>query len=78
MLRCLLCLLCFCLRCLLLLCSKVSTADEVAAAVVGMLDELGIQRACVMAHSYGGCRHHHWHALLALIPDSWDAHFPVD
>jgi hypothetical protein len=29
------------------------TADEVAASVVGMLDELGIERACVMAHSYG-------------------------
>eukprot|EP00882_Tetradesmus_deserticola_P002665 GHRQ01002835.1.p1 GENE.GHRQ01002835.1~~GHRQ01002835.1.p1 ORF type:complete len:271 (+),score=126.08 GHRQ01002835.1:316-1128(+) len=29
------------------------TADEVAAAVVGMLDELGVPRVCVMAHSYG-------------------------
>ncbi|WIA42213.1 hypothetical protein OEZ86_009473 [Tetradesmus obliquus] len=32
---------------------KVMTADEVEAAVVGMLDELRIERACVMAHSYG-------------------------
>ncbi|KAF6257737.1 Alpha/Beta hydrolase protein [Scenedesmus sp. NREL 46B-D3] len=32
---------------------KVMTADEVAAAVVGMLDELGVQQACVLAHSYG-------------------------
>ncbi|WIA21765.1 hypothetical protein OEZ85_000927 [Tetradesmus obliquus] len=32
---------------------NVMTADEVEAAVVGMLDELRIERACVMAHSYG-------------------------
>jgi hypothetical protein len=38
---------------LLLPCSKVMTADEVAESVVGMLDELRIERACVMAHSYG-------------------------
>jgi hypothetical protein len=60
---CLSCEFCCCLCCLLLGCSKVSTADEVAAAVVGMLDELGIQRACVMAHSYGGWRQHHRYAL---------------
>jgi pimeloyl-ACP methyl ester carboxylesterase len=32
---------------------KVYTADEVADAVVGILDKLNVKEACVVGHSYG-------------------------
>lgn len=32
---------------------SVSTADEVVATVVGILDRLGVEEACVIGHSYG-------------------------
>ncbi|GLC42878.1 hypothetical protein PLESTM_001392800 [Pleodorina starrii] len=35
------------------LCSIIPSADDIAAAVVGLMDELGLGQACVVAHSYG-------------------------
>jgi pimeloyl-ACP methyl ester carboxylesterase len=32
---------------------SVATADEVVEAVVGILDKLGVEEACVIGHSYG-------------------------
>lgn len=31
----------------------VSTTDEVVGAVVGIMDKLGVEEACVIGHSYG-------------------------
>ncbi|EFJ48493.1 hypothetical protein VOLCADRAFT_90773 [Volvox carteri f. nagariensis] len=34
-------------------CSIIPSADDIAAGVVGLLDRLGLEQACVVAHSYG-------------------------
>jgi pimeloyl-ACP methyl ester carboxylesterase len=33
--------------------SPVLSADEVVAQVIGVLDKLGVEQACVIGHSYG-------------------------
>jgi hypothetical protein len=41
--------------CRAVLCRPVYPVAEVAAAVLGMMDKMGVRKACFVAHSYGEC-----------------------
>lgn len=40
----------------------VYSVSEVATAVLGMMDKMGVRKACFVAHSYGK----HWKSSLQL------------